>query len=175
MGLYTQQDPIGIAGGLNLYGYANGDPVNYSDPFGLCPPVESCLAMLSAIQAFSEITGVSSLTLPAGARGGVPGRPALGYQAMLPTTFSVAQGADESFVTMSGALEIDLNGDPYPFFAEEASVGVESGDVQLSGTGYFLGLVPLEVTISGKLGEGLSGEWCLAEICRPIEGLPGGN
>jgi len=37
MGLNTQQDPIGIAGGLNLYGYANGDPVNYSDPFGLCP------------------------------------------------------------------------------------------------------------------------------------------
>ena len=26
MGLVTQQDPIGIAGGLNLYGYANGDP-----------------------------------------------------------------------------------------------------------------------------------------------------
>jgi uncharacterized protein RhaS with RHS repeats len=37
MGLVTQQDPIGIAGGLNLYGYANGDPVNFSDPFGLCP------------------------------------------------------------------------------------------------------------------------------------------
>jgi hypothetical protein len=36
MGLVTQQDPIGIAGGLNLYGYANGDPVNFSDPFGLC-------------------------------------------------------------------------------------------------------------------------------------------
>lgn len=35
---------------MNLYGYANGDPVNYSDPFGLCPyagekrttNVESC-------------------------------------------------------------------------------------------------------------------------------------
>lgn len=27
-------------GGLNLYGYANGDPINSSDPFGLsaCPP-----------------------------------------------------------------------------------------------------------------------------------------
>jgi len=25
MGLYTQQDPIGIAGGLNLYGYAIGN------------------------------------------------------------------------------------------------------------------------------------------------------
>lgn len=34
---FTQEDPIGLAGGLNLYGYAAGDPVNYSDPFGLCP------------------------------------------------------------------------------------------------------------------------------------------
>jgi hypothetical protein len=32
----TQEDPIGLAGGLNLYGFANGDPVNFSDPFGLC-------------------------------------------------------------------------------------------------------------------------------------------
>ncbi|RMF01967.1 MAG: RHS repeat-associated core domain-containing protein, partial [Alphaproteobacteria bacterium] len=37
-GQFTQEDPIGIAGGLNLYGYANGDPVNFGDPFGLCPP-----------------------------------------------------------------------------------------------------------------------------------------
>lgn len=36
-GRFTQQDPIGLAGGLNLYGFAAGDPVNYSDPFGLCP------------------------------------------------------------------------------------------------------------------------------------------
>ncbi len=34
-GQFTQPDPIGLAGGLNLYGYANGDPINGSDPFGL--------------------------------------------------------------------------------------------------------------------------------------------
>jgi RHS repeat-associated protein len=36
-GRFTQEDPIGLAGGLNLYGFAGGDPVNFSDPFGLCP------------------------------------------------------------------------------------------------------------------------------------------
>ena len=35
-GRFTQEDPIGLAGGLNLYGFADGDPVNFSDPFGLC-------------------------------------------------------------------------------------------------------------------------------------------
>jgi RHS repeat-associated protein len=35
-GRFTQPDPIGVAGGLNEYGFANGDPVSYSDPFGLC-------------------------------------------------------------------------------------------------------------------------------------------
>ena len=34
-GRFTQEDPIGLAGGLNLYGFASGDPVNFSDPFGL--------------------------------------------------------------------------------------------------------------------------------------------
>jgi len=33
----TQQDPIGVAGGSNLYGFASGDPVNFSDPYGLSP------------------------------------------------------------------------------------------------------------------------------------------
>jgi RHS repeat-associated protein len=40
-GRFTQVDPIGIAGGLNVYGFAGGDPVNYRDPFGLCPPQDS--------------------------------------------------------------------------------------------------------------------------------------
>lgn len=35
-GKFIQVDPMGLAGGLNVYGFAGGDPVNYSDPFGLC-------------------------------------------------------------------------------------------------------------------------------------------
>ncbi|HET7464575.1 MAG TPA: RHS repeat-associated core domain-containing protein, partial [Longimicrobium sp.] len=36
-GRFTQEDPMGLGGGLNAYGFANGDPVSYSDPYGLCP------------------------------------------------------------------------------------------------------------------------------------------
>jgi hypothetical protein len=33
----TQEDPIGLSGGANEYGFAAGDRVNFADPMGLCP------------------------------------------------------------------------------------------------------------------------------------------
>jgi RHS repeat-associated protein len=36
-GQFTQADPVGIAGGMNAFGFAQGDPINLRDPFGLCP------------------------------------------------------------------------------------------------------------------------------------------
>jgi RHS repeat-associated protein len=40
-GRFTQEDPLGLGGGLNVYGFAGGDPINFSDPFGLTPCSEA--------------------------------------------------------------------------------------------------------------------------------------
>jgi RHS repeat-associated protein len=41
-GRFTQEDPIGLAGGVNAYGFAAGDPVSYDDPYGLSAQLDDC-------------------------------------------------------------------------------------------------------------------------------------
>ncbi len=56
-GRFTQEDPIGLAGGLNLYGFADGDPLNFSDPFGLSPDT---LEAVTERQTSTENPGASN-------------------------------------------------------------------------------------------------------------------
>jgi RHS repeat-associated protein len=40
-GRWTQEDPIGVAGGVNLYQFNGNNPAMYTDPFGLCPEAKN--------------------------------------------------------------------------------------------------------------------------------------
>ncbi len=50
-GILLTQDPIGLAGGVNLYAYAGNNPVAFSDPYGLCPQVPH-LCVVAAVAVF---------------------------------------------------------------------------------------------------------------------------
>ncbi|HJP59598.1 MAG TPA: RHS repeat-associated core domain-containing protein, partial [Gemmatimonadaceae bacterium] len=60
-GQFTQADPIGIGGGMNAFGFAAGDPVNFSDPLGLCPEDRPLCDWIKAmlILAGSDIGGIA--------------------------------------------------------------------------------------------------------------------
>lgn len=60
-GRFTQEDPVGFAGGINLYAFGGGDPVTYADPYGLNP----CRALGTAV-ALGTAMAAGDLVLPVG-------------------------------------------------------------------------------------------------------------
>jgi hypothetical protein len=62
-GQFTQTDPIGLAGGLNAYGFAAGDPVSYSDPSGLTVCFQGTSTEIQRLHAATEQATGSVITL----------------------------------------------------------------------------------------------------------------
>jgi RHS repeat-associated protein len=47
IGRFISEDPVRFSGGINYYPYVANDPVNLSDPLGLCPPPNPCKGLNS--------------------------------------------------------------------------------------------------------------------------------
>jgi len=66
-GRWTQEDPLGVAGGLNLYQFNGNNPVAYSDPFGLCVPMPWCLLVGAGAGGGTVVLGEATATISVGA------------------------------------------------------------------------------------------------------------
>ena len=70
LGRYIQSDPIGLAGGVNTFGYVFGNPVIRIDPYGLVDYVDLTLAGTGTVLSGAEtLAGAFSVTVGAGLHG----------------------------------------------------------------------------------------------------------
>jgi len=153
----TQRDPIGLAGGFNQYGYAGGDPVNYSDPFGLAsdakadeqpaePAVDPGSCFLNGVasnmreteQGIRDAVGVSGESVVSAAKflGGLAGRGLAGSG--LETSGSGRLMLQWALGRSAGAEGV---GAVFGFAKVQGiRVGVTSGGAALSGTALGIGV-----------------------------------
>ena len=62
LGRYVSRDPLGVAGGLNLYTYVGNDPVNRADPLGLW--WKTALTVVAAVAVAVAVVVAAPVVLP---------------------------------------------------------------------------------------------------------------
>jgi RHS repeat-associated protein len=119
-GQFTQADPIGIAGGMNAFGFAGGDPVNYNDPFGLTGCRNDDYVCLIARAGWQTLGGLL------GVLGGAGG----GAVISAPTGELAAVVAVPALAAAGGVIGAERAGDVFDSWYASRSVGSRGGSEQ---------------------------------------------
>ena len=72
-GRFLSEDPIGFAGGINLYAYANYNPLSMKDPFGTCAAHLATLNTCDLLQLIGVLAGIAIAVLTLFAMAGFAG------------------------------------------------------------------------------------------------------
>jgi len=149
-----------MAGGLNLYGFANGDPVNFSDPFGLCPVPQLCAAALgAALGAGSQVlfNAIADRPLSEGV-----GAAALGGALIGATFGAAAPEATTAFFARSG-VALGRGASAAGAAGSAAAKGIDKLDDVLGNPNVLRGKTPADLGqaagrsanwVQGTLGKG---------------------
>jgi RHS repeat-associated protein len=108
-GRWTQEDPIGVAGGLNLYGFVGNNPTMSTDPFGLCAQGDTvrlkvtayCPGSTTPIQAevlAVQVTNAEELSRLSAAAGTLEGGTAAYAASAVTVALQAAAGAGRVYV-----------------------------------------------------------------------------
>jgi RHS repeat-associated protein len=157
-GRYLTPDPIGVAGGLNLYLYVGNNPLNNADPLGLW--WKTALAVIAAVAVAAVVVITAPVTAPlalvvigAGAAAGAAGfmvNEALNQEEFCLSCILVAG--------LKGALVGALAAVPFVFVPASAGIGV------VAGTGGVSGLIGYSADVAMTPGA----EWNMTDAAKAV-------
>jgi RHS repeat-associated protein len=159
-GQFTQTDPIGIAGGLNTYGFAAGDPIGFADPYGLDA---------DSVPQLKQANQQAKLLIAAQLRSGNPsGQTRLNLQAGLVQPIAEAGMTLETITAITlrlepirlgngkvtlelGAVDVQVPVQNANFSAQitEAEIDLGTGQFKASGNAYYRGVPLLGSVMAG--------------------------
>ena len=160
-GQSTQQDPIGIAGGANVYGFVGGDPVNFDDPFGLC-----CSIHLNVSKGLAEGALRDGL-----ARAFTMGPKVSAGVTIAGVTASIADGTGPTFTASTSPTEVGA-GLSFGLKARVFEPGTLGANSINMGVGQHLGVTISDSEISLNVGASVGG--LPGSISREISPAPHG-
>ncbi|TAN35303.1 MAG: hypothetical protein EPN23_11340 [Verrucomicrobia bacterium] len=152
-GRWLSNDPIGISGGLNQYVFCANNPVNFTDPFGLCKEgfwdttINGHLQALRTLwswgrDAFNYLTSdevvAASLAIPplGMAEEGLVGLRAIAAESEMTSLYRAVSPAEYEQLMKSGTFQAGPNSLGGKFFAESAEHAAEWG-TKMDGAGNF--------------------------------------